>query len=640
MKITMTMSKKKEQSIEKVRGRAMLRWDGKKPLERIEYYPAQEKEVYGDKSAKDFNKLFWGDNLQVLSHLLKEHRGKIDLIYIDPPFDSKADYVKKIKVRGKKTDGLQQGLLEEKQYSDIWGKDEYLQFMYERLILMRELLTDKGSIYLHCDWHKSHHLRLILDEVFGESNFINEIAWCYQTRQFSKRHWNRKHDNILVYAKNPEKFVFNWSVKGVIESYKDSTVKKYKHKDEKGYYRLSGRGIVGSPIQSAKDVDPKWEIEHPELVVREYLGNGYAPNDYWLIDIVNQVANERTDFPTQKPEALLEKIIKASSNEGDVVLDCFIGGGTTAATAQKLGRRWIGCDINIGAIQTTTKRLNQIIDAQKSGSTDKDAWLLEKDEIEEVKKSTLSGFKIYNVNEYDVFKNEVEAKDIIMEMYGVERIRSSHFDGVLDNHFVKVMPINRVCTKKDIDDVLKGIKDSIDDFKVKSKSRQNESIYEQGVMVFCSGMELDTLDYLKKQDRHGVDIQMRDILLDKQTLIFKQPPEAQIDVKAGTKKATLTIKDFISPILMRKLDIENEKALKKESRAKVEDCKQIIDSVAIDIDYDGKLFNAEIIDVPAKNELIEGSYELEYEKAGKNTIAIKIVDVLGEEYFETFEVTV
>jgi len=142
------------QEIEKAKGKPMLIWAGKKPLERVEYYPAQEKEFYGDKTAKDFNKLFWGDNLQILSHLLREYRGKIDLIYIDPPFDSKADYVKKVKIRGEEIDGQQQSLLEEKQYGDIWEKDEYLQFMYERLLIMRELLADTGSIYLHCDWHK------------------------------------------------------------------------------------------------------------------------------------------------------------------------------------------------------------------------------------------------------------------------------------------------------------------------------------------------------------------------------------------------------------------------------------------------------------------------------------------------------
>lgn len=141
---------KQHQKVEQAKGRPLLQWVGKKPLESVQFYPAQETEVYGDKEAKDFNKLFWGDNLQVLSHLLKEYRGKIDLIYIDPPFDSKADYVRKVQIKGQKYAGVEQGLFEEKQYTDILEKDEYLQFMYERLLIMKELLSEKGMLVFPC----------------------------------------------------------------------------------------------------------------------------------------------------------------------------------------------------------------------------------------------------------------------------------------------------------------------------------------------------------------------------------------------------------------------------------------------------------------------------------------------------------
>ena len=163
------------QSIEKAKGRPMLQWAGKKPLDRIEYYPAQEKEVYGDKNSKEFNKLFWGDNLQVLAHLLKEYRGKIDLIYIDPPFGTGVDYFKKVKLRGEEIKG-QYSILEEKQYANVFDEDYYLQFIYERLLLMRELLTDTGSIFVRMDYHFGHYVKTILDEVFGKENFVNEIS--------------------------------------------------------------------------------------------------------------------------------------------------------------------------------------------------------------------------------------------------------------------------------------------------------------------------------------------------------------------------------------------------------------------------------------------------------------------------------
>ncbi len=148
------------------------------------------------------NKIYWGDNLQIMSHLLKEFRGKVDLIYIDPPFDSKADYKKTISLRGKKAES-DTSTFEEKQYGDIWTNDEYLQFMYERLILCRELLSDTGCIYLHCDWHKSHYLRGILDEVFGTDHFVNEIIWCYYgPGSPGMKQFNRKHDNIFGIAKD------------------------------------------------------------------------------------------------------------------------------------------------------------------------------------------------------------------------------------------------------------------------------------------------------------------------------------------------------------------------------------------------------------------------------------------------------
>jgi site-specific DNA-methyltransferase (adenine-specific)/adenine-specific DNA-methyltransferase len=616
------------QKITKAKSRPMLQWTGKKPLDKVEYFPAQEKEVYGDKSSKEFNKLFWGDNLQVLSHLLKEYRGKIDLIYIDPPFDSKADYIKKVKIRGQQIEGELPGVLEEKQYTDIWGNNEYLQFMYERLLVMKELLSDNGAIYLHCDYHKAHQLRCLMDEVFGEENFLNSIVWMFSTRSSIKSTWKRTHHDILFYKKLNDP-IFNWKDEIVREPLSESTISKYKYEDEIGKYRLNGRNIKGSPIKSAKDVDPKWEQTNPEWVVRDYLRDGKSASDYFFIEIENQASKTRTDYPTQKPEELLYKLISASSKPGDVILDCFAGSGTTMAVAQKLGRKWIGCDINIGSVQTITKRLVKIIDEQIKGKEKK----LVKDDLK-----SLLALKVFNVNDYDIFKNEIEAKEIVMEMYGVEPIKRTWFDGELNGNFVKVMPLNRILSKLDIKNAIKGITDNLDAFTPKTTSKTGESIYEEGVILICSGAELDTLDYLKNENNTGVNVTLRDILRDKKNLIFKQKPEAKIDVKTTGNKLSVEIMEFHSPILMKKLEIENEKVIDKEAKARVEDFKQIIDSVAIDVDYDGKLFNAEIIDLPDKKEMIKAQYSYEYTKSGENTVAIKVVDVLGEEYFETFKV--
>lgn len=610
------------QSIEKAKGRPMLQWVGKKPLEKVEYYPAQEKEIYGDVKSQDFNKLFWGDNLQVLAHLLKEYRGKIDLIYIDPPFDSKADYVRKVKIRSEQFDGQSKGILEEKQYTDIWEKDEYLQFMYERLLLMRELLSDSGNIYLHCDWHKGGYLKLIMDEVFGEDNLKNEIVWRRGrgivntvSGQFS-----RMYDVILFYSKS-SRSIFNKSFR----PYSDATYKMYKFDDGdgKGKYRLQElRDYSKENIEKFNNEGRIAVTDNGKKLLKQYLSDkeGVALSDFW--DDIEGVAygseQEKTNYPTQKPEALIKRIIESSTSEGSLVADFFVGSGTTLAVAQKLGRRWIGCDINLGAIQTTTKRLNQIVESQK-------------------KTDGLNAFKVLNVNDYEIFKNELEAKSLVAEMYGIEEIKRSYFDGVLDNNFVKIMPMNRVLNKLDVKTLLRNVEEKISDFSVKKESNSGEPIFEQGVIIIASGIELDVSDYLKKENKTGVKIEIRDIQTDKRNLVFKQKPEAKIKAEVKGNKLSVEIEEFYSPILMRKLEIENEKALNEEYKAKVGDFKQIIDSVAIDVDYNGELFNAEIMDLPTKRELIKARYEWDYPKKGKYTVAIKIVDVLGEEYFETIE---
>ncbi len=597
--------------IEKAKGRPMLQWVGKKPLDKIEYYPAQEKEFYGDKNAKDFNKLFWGDNLQVLAHLLKEYRGKVDLIYIDPPFDSKADYVKKVKIREEKIEGEQYGLLEEKQYTDIWERDDYLQFMYERLIIMRELLSDNGTIYVHLSQHKSHYLKIIMDEIFNEL-LKDEIIWVCGRTGAGHTTMPVAHNTIFRYTKNGKPKFHLPKI-----PYTKEEIASFK-KDEEGklYYTRGG----------AQRELKEWEGER---YLRTYvdLEQGKTIDNVWDDVGSYSLGREKVNYPTQKPEILLERIIKASSDKGDLVADFFMGSGTTQVVAQKLGRKWIGCDINLGAIQVATKRLNQIIKEQKNEHSK-----LLKDFKE------LSAFKIYNVNDYDIFKNELEAKEIIMEMYGIEPIKRSYFDGVLDNNFVKVMPLNRVLNKIDIKAVLKNVEDKIDTFSAKKRSKSGEAVYEEGGLIIASGVELDVLDFLRKENKTGVRIEIKDILTDKKNLIFKQKPEAKIEVKIKDKKLSVEIKEFYSPILMRKLEVENGKMLKKEYQAKVEDFKQIIDSVAIDVDYNNELFNAEIMDLPTKKELIKVRYGWEYLKKGKYKVAVKIVDVLGEEYFETFNV--
>ena len=312
---------------EPIQGYPMLNWKGKRPFHSTQFYPAQLKETYGEEVDGWQNKIYWGDNLQVMSHLLKTYRGKINLIYIDPPFDSKADYKKRIELKGKKIEN-DRTAFEEKQYTDIWINGEYLQYMYERLTLMRALLAEDGSIYLHCDPTMSHYLKLLMDDVFGKDQFLNEIIWWYKDPSGgTTRSFRRKHDILLFYAKTPN-YIFN--VDAVRMPYSEGTLRQA----EEGTISF-GRVVKVNPL-------------------------GKLPDDIFEISIINSQAKERTDYPTQKPEALLERVIKASSNPGDLVFDCFMGSGTTQAVAMKLGRRFIGADINLGAVETTTKRLRRL----------------------------------------------------------------------------------------------------------------------------------------------------------------------------------------------------------------------------------------------------------------------------------------
>lgn len=610
MKKTTTKTEKTVNEVQKLsatKGRAMLEWYGKRAPKSIEWFPAQEKEAYGDVKAKDWNKLFWGDNKQVLAHLLKEYRGKVDLIYIDPPFDSKADYIKKIRLRGQDIQGVDQNVLEQMQYTDIWEKDEYLQFMYERLIIMRELLSEKGSIYLHCDWHKNSHLRLIMDEVFGESNFMNEIAWYYRRWNIEGSQYATNHDTIYWYAKAKGKHTYNQLY--IPKSEKSSA-------QGKAWKSIIGEDGIRRSIQTDEVTKG---VPMPDVW-------NFATETLWEISMINPVASERTSYPTQKPEELLERIINASSNEGDVVMDCFVGSGTTVAVAQRLKRRWVGCDINKGSIITTTERLNKVIKEQGGKSA----------------------FKVYNVNHYDVFNNDIQARQLLIETYKITELSRGDFDGTLGADYVKIISPNRVLTKMDITQVIDFIKKNSDLFIAKKVSKQKEATFENKVIVICSGVELDVRDFAKKENNSGVAIEIRDIQVDKKDLDFKKPTEASVSYSVKGNKLTIEVKDYYSPLLMKRLELENDGRLSAKERVSLFDFRQAIEHIVIDVNYgEGQkkskdiAFNAEaFLHKEKKNELVDVSYEHTYEKKGTYTVAIKVVDVLGEEYFETQEVTV
>jgi len=571
------------------KGRPMLYWVGKRPLDYVKGFPAQlievfdplntERKVYTptyDELKDNWqNLLFHGDNKEVLATLLElGFRGKIDLIYIDPPFKSGADYARKVELRGLKNLGRIEddsaSVLQQTMYFDIWNNDNYLQFMYERLMLLKELLSETGSIYVHLDWHFGHYIKLLMDEVFGQENFRNEIIWHYDIGARSKEQFGTKHDNIFWYSKSNE-WVYNT----------EDVLIPFKSKMTEWRYTKGG--------QRGKEI-PK----------------GKVPSDVWDITL-NAMSLEHLHFATQKPEALLERIIKASSNPGDIVLDCFIGSGTTAAVAQKLGRRWIGCDINKGAVQLTSSRLQKIIKEQ-----------IEKNEIK------YPTFAIYKVNNYDLRLLQTEAIELAVQHIGIQRTRTDRFfDGTLGKNLVKIIDFNHPLTLLD----LQLLQDEL-------KKRPDE---DRDITIVCLGKELAVDAWIAEWNKkHPVNkIKVIELKTDKKygNFLIHKPAEAKIKIERNGNKAVIEIEDFISPTIIERLNIDN-----KLFKVKIPDFRSMIDCALIDTNYDGNVFHIVYSDVPEKkSDLVEGRYEIEIPEE-KTKVAVKIIDMLGEEVLVVKEI--
>lgn len=561
-----------------IKGYPELRWAGKRPFTGTCYYPAQLKDSYGSPADSGWmNRIYWGDNLQVMSHLLKEFRGKIDLIYIDPPFDSKAEYKKAIKLRGRTAES-DTSTFEEKQYGDIWTNDEYLQFMYERLILCRELLSDTGSIYVHMDEKRSHYVKIILDEVFGSHNFRREIVWrigWISGYKSKANQWIRNHDIILYYTKTSSS-VFN---KEYIPYPND-----YRRRD-------------GSVPQ----------------------GQGYPIEDTWNcsdLDTMNSIqimsfSSEKVGYPTQKNENLLERIIKASSNPGDIVFDCFMGSGTTQAVAMKLGRRFIGADINVGAVHTTTMRLINCAKELKA------SLFRSNDEVD----SFYTGFEVYNVNDYNLFRNELEAKDLIIEALGMQKLPESKiWDAEFDGRMVAILGINRVATASEFEYIIANI-----DVKTWMKRQQDNINHPVEKITFvCMGHDPNLKAMFEDrmyQLGFKVDLEIIDLLRDKRDLRFKREADASVSIKNGR----LSIDAFYPMNLLQKLSFDCED---------VDDWRELVDAIFIDWHYDGVTFSPELTDIPDARSKVVGCYDIPKD-AGR--IHIRITDLISESWTATFD---
>ena len=379
------------------------------------------------KRIDDFqNRLIWGDNKVVMASLLNEFAGKINLIYLDPPFNVDADFTMKVPFGdGKDKVVKERSVLETVAYCDMWGKgtDSYLHTMYERLLLMRDLLAKNGSIYLHCDPTMSHYLKLLMDEVFDADNFRNEIVWCYKSTSQATQWFPRKHDVILFYTKSDE-WTFNTDAIRVPFSQD----------------RLARHG---ASWRSGDDA------ERAAIHAR-----GKVVEDWWELPMLNSMAKERLGYPTQKPADLLERIIEASSKEGDIVYDPFGGSGTTGAVAEELDRKWILSDLGRFAIHTARKRM---IDLQRKRHKDNKPY---------------RSFGVYNAGVYErqwwqqskLNDADSEHRRVVLELFEAEVLDPVHqpvsyLHGYKDGCYCFVARIDTIFGRTEADKICESVRE-------------------------------------------------------------------------------------------------------------------------------------------------------------------------------------
>jgi site-specific DNA-methyltransferase (adenine-specific)/adenine-specific DNA-methyltransferase len=554
--------------------------------------PFQPIKKFGEvKEGEWHNMLIFGDNLQALKHLLKlkeqgklrnpDGRNGVKLIYIDPPFATEQEF------RGSK---------EQKAYQDKIAGAEFLEFLRKRLIFLRELLTEDGSIYVHLDYRSVHYVKVLMDELFGSNFLRNEIIWAYKSGGTSDRYFSRKHQTILFYS-NSAKPIFNpQKEKSYMHEWSGENPKQTYYKDEKGRYTL---------------VNAK---------------------DWWEIGMLATSSYERVDYPTQKPEALLEKIIKASSNEGDIVLDAFAGSGTTGAVAEKLGRKWIMIDSSKLAIYTIQKRMLNL--KEEIGNKGKPL---------KPKPFVLYNAGLYLDSGFIEKMDEADYRKFVLELFSAEpsehKIKGVQFHGILDNRPVMVFSQKDYLTHEFIDDLHKtigsGLKDEVYIIAPMSVVRFNEDYVDKGKIryhilkvpysIIQKILEKDFKRSLQPLSKEKINQTIESVGFD-----FIYPPKVECEhyqSKEGElfDQLVIKIKNF-EPVQISKKPVEFEDP-KKEA----------FSMVMIDKDYDGKVFDMDHYFF--NDEIVKNDFKVSFpaEKAGSK-IMIIYLDVLGNEKVEVKDI--
>jgi len=516
------------------------------------------------------NKLVWGDNKYIMSSLLNEFAGKINLIYIDPPFATGADFSINIKL-GDLEWTKEASVIEEKAYRDTWGKglDSYLQMIYDRLVLMRELLSDNGSIYVHLDWHVGHYVKIIMDEIFGKENCRNEIIWCYTGPSRQSRDFPDKHDVVLRYTKS-ENYVFNIDLLRV--PYKKSSLAT-------GRTTLTGR----------KDDEYLLELDK----------RGKLPEDWWAdIATIGYKHSEILDFPTQKPEALLERIIKASSNEGDIVADFFCGSGTTGTVAEKLGRRWIMSDLSKFAIHTARKRLLAIPDCKP--------------------------YEVVNLGQYQRHKLKENGNKLgvryykfILDLYRGEALPGfTWIHGKKTGRMVHIGGVDSIVTEREVRDAVSECKE----------------VSGKAMDILGWDFEMGLHDLVDRiGNEYGVKIKL--VQIPREALEVKSP--AREDIKffdLNYLKLAHEISGKSVKVMLRDFVIANPEYLPEDVRSKIKKFTDLIDYWAVDFDYKNDTFhNMWQSFRTKKHPKLSTEAPHTYENKGKYQVLVKVVDIFGND---------
>ena len=573
------------------------------------------------KRQDDFrNMLIWGDNKLVMASLLRDFRGKIDLIYIDPPFDVGADFTMNIPIGKKKeSTAKDQSILEMVAYRDMWGKgiDSYIHTMYESLVFMRDLLSGSGSIYVHLDFRVAHLVKVALDEVFGLHNLCNDISWCYRGYEHNRSYWNRKHDSILYYAKSIENLYFD--PESVREQLSEVTKHKYKYVDEKGPYRIRGRNIKGSPVKQQTDLSHADEEKYRGLTYRQYMTEGTLPRDWFVLDYVNQAANEKVDFPTQKPEALLEKLLLASSRPGALVADFFCGSGTTGAVSEKLDRPWIMCDLGRFAIHTSRKRM---IEIQRQLYSEQKPY---------------RAFDVYNLGRYErqwwqkerLQGADEEHREIVLAFYRAEPLTGASsplLHGRKGPAYVHVDGIDSILTLEELNPIVEathaaGAKEVhclAWEFEMDLKRNAEAVEHEYGVKVRLTRIPREVME---KNRRPGVD----EVPFFEMATLQAEPV---VRVEGGVRIADVKLTNFLpslSEVPSKELEALKERAVKSGF--------DFIDFWAVDFDHtNGEPFNHHWQDYRLRKDRtlkIVSDCVHTYQDTDPHTICVKVIDVFG-----------